>query len=203
MLAALRYGLALSVVAIAPGLFLFWFSIHPFIAFWRRLEPRATLLIHASAAAILAVPMVAARAWLLRVEFGTRPVVIALGVVVIACAGWLRVRINRAIPANVLSGVPELAPRATPQLLVTTGIYARVRHPRYVQMTAVFLGYALLCNYLAAYVVFALSIPWALAVARLEDRELHDRFGAEFDRYAARVPRFLPRRLSPTLHMTG
>ncbi|MGD8328854.1 MAG: methyltransferase [Acidobacteriota bacterium] len=203
MLDALRYGLALSVVAIAPGVFLFWFSIHPLIAFWRRLGPRRTLVLHTAAAVLLAVPVVWSRGWLLRIEFGTRPAIVVLGVVVIGCAAWLRLEINRAIPATVLSGVPELAPGESQQLLVITGIYGRIRHPRYVQMTAVFLGYALLCNYLAAYVVFLLSIPWAWSVALLEDRELHDRFGAEFERYAAQVPRFLPSRPRPAPHMTG
>jgi protein-S-isoprenylcysteine O-methyltransferase Ste14 len=32
------------------------------------------------------------------------------------------------------------------------------------------------------------------ATVRLEERELRDRFGAEWEAYARRVPRFLPRR---------
>jgi protein-S-isoprenylcysteine O-methyltransferase Ste14 len=38
-----------------------------------------------------------------------------------------------------------------------------------------------------------IGIPSVLVIVRLEERELHDRFGAEYDAYRARVPRFIPR----------
>ena len=41
-----RYYLALLILALVPPTILFWFSIHPFIRFWRRLGTRLTLVVH-------------------------------------------------------------------------------------------------------------------------------------------------------------
>jgi len=193
-----RYVVALAVVTIAPGIFVFWFSVHPLIGVWRRLGARPTLWIHFALGVLLAVPVVYGRGWLLGAEYGSNPLGAGAGAALLAVGAWLRIRINHEMPSHVLAGVPELEPESRPGGLVTSGIYARVRHPRYAQMVLLFLAYALICNYLAAYVVFVLSIPWALGVAVLEERELRVRFGEAYERYALLVPRFVPRRSTST-----
>jgi len=35
--------------------------------------------------------------------------------------------------------------------------------------------------------------PGVLLIVRIEEHELRDRFGAEYEAYCARVPRFVPR----------
>jgi len=90
-------------------------------------------------------------------------------------------------------GVPELAPDQHGIPLITGGIYSRIRHPRYVQFFLAVTGYALFCNYLALYLflpVLAATMYW---LVRIEERELHDRYGAEYDAYCSRVPRFIPK----------
>jgi protein-S-isoprenylcysteine O-methyltransferase Ste14 len=78
-----------------------------------------------------------------------------------------------------------------PVALVTTGVHARTRNPIYVGFTLAHLG-------LAA----ATRNGWMLATCPLsaalvhrwvprEERWLHERFGAEYDAYRARVPRYL------------
>ena len=39
----LRYGLALLLLSLLPGALLVWFSIHPFVRFWRRFSMRFVL----------------------------------------------------------------------------------------------------------------------------------------------------------------
>ena len=51
-----------------------------------------------------------------------------------------------------------------------------------------------MANNLASYVYWIVAIQCLLAIGRIEERELRDRFGAEYEAYYARVPRFVPRR---------
>jgi protein-S-isoprenylcysteine O-methyltransferase Ste14 len=55
-------------------------------------------------------------------------------------------------------------------------------------------GYALLTNYLAVYILAAASPLILLLVVQLEEKELRDRFGKQYEDYCVRVPRFIPRR---------
>ena len=90
-------------------------------------------------------------------------------------------------------GVPELTPPGAPATLLSEGIYSRIRHPRYVQIVLGLLGHALLANYLATWIIFAVSLLWIELVTRVEERELRDRFGEEYRLYCEKVPRFFPR----------
>lgn len=104
---------------------------------------------------------------------------------------------NAHMTPRVLVGL-ELAPEHYPQGLITTGPYARLRHPRYVQVALALLGYALIANYLAAYLVFAAWLVVMYPLVLLEERELCQRFGEAYDAYCRQVPRFIPRlRASP------
>ena len=115
------------------------------------------------------------------------------GILLLFFSSWLRLRIQRYFPVRSLAGLPELAPQRYPQDLVTDGPFTVVRHPRYLQFLIALLGWALIANYLALYGVLALWVPGVWLIAALEERELQDRFGDEYDAYCARVPRFLPR----------
>ena len=118
----------------------------------------------------------------------------ALGAVLVGVSSWMRLRIQRTFPIRVLAGLPELAPDRYPQQLVADGPFAVVRHPRYMQFMVALAGWSLIANYLALYAVFVLWLPGVWLIAALEERELRQRFGAAYDDYCRRVPRFLPLR---------
>ena len=69
-----------------------------------------------------------------------------------------------------------------------------IRHPRYVEIAFATFGYAAISNYLGCWILAILTIPVIHAIVILEERELMDRFGDSYRDYAARVPRYFPKR---------
>lgn len=85
-----------------------------------------------------------------------------------------------------------IAPHRAVTAMVTSGPYRRSRNPIYIAEIALTLGVALLIGsfwiaLLAPVLFFALT---KLAIEP-EERHLRAKFGAEFERYAARTPRWL------------
>lgn len=188
-----RYVLAVVVLVSMPPAVGLWFAIHPLAAFWRRLGAAWTYAILSVPSVALMVAAYLLRRPLLRVEFGTNWVLAGLGAICFGVAiamGWRR---RKLLTFGVLAGIPELSERQYPGRLLTEGPYAVVRHPRYVEVVLGTLGYALITNYLAIYILTALTVPALGLIVVLEERELYDRFGAAYAEYAARVPRFIPR----------
>ena len=190
---AIRYYLALLLVISLPAMLLFWLLIHPFVHTWCRLGPAWTYSIVGTLLVLLTVGLFLLRTPLLAVNFGTRYPLLAVGIGCLAIAVGLRRSLHHAHLSNrVLVGLPELAPARYPQGLITTGLYARLRHPGYVQVALALLGYALIANYLAAYLVFAAWLLVMYPLVMLEEGELRERFGEVYDAYCRQVPRFIP-----------
>ena len=76
--------------------------------------------------------------------------------------------------------------------LAMTGPYARIRHPQYVAFVMILLGFLLQWPTLLTLVMFPILLAMYGRLAVTEEREMRERFGAEFDAYAARTPRFIP-----------
>ena len=192
-MASVRYCVALILVITVTPALAFWLIVHPFFRFWRRLGPAWTLTLVWGSVAAGMVALFRLRAPLLATDFGTNYALMLIGVLCIIVAAVWRVQLSRQLTTRSAAGLPELAPERYPQKLLTEGVYARIRHPRYTQFLLVLLGYALFANYLALYVVFVLWLGAAYLIVFFEERELHDRFGEAYAEYARRVPRFVPR----------
>jgi protein-S-isoprenylcysteine O-methyltransferase Ste14 len=79
--------------------------------------------------------------------------------------------------------------------LNTTGIYSVMRHPLYVGNYLSILGFALFFR--SPWIVIVLTCLFALYYERImfaEERFLTDRFGEQFERWAAVTPAIFPRR---------
>ena len=74
--------------------------------------------------------------------------------------------------------------------LLTEGVYSRVRHPRYVAVLIGLISVALFSNYLALYLLLPIGAAGLYVIVRLEERELLERFGDEYETYRDRVPMF-------------
>jgi protein-S-isoprenylcysteine O-methyltransferase Ste14 len=79
--------------------------------------------------------------------------------------------------------------------LATTGPYAVVRHPQYGGFLLVLLGLLLQWPTIPTLVMFPILVIMYTRLARREEREVREHFGAVYDRYAAVTPAFFPRRL--------
>ena len=89
--------------------------------------------------------------------------------------------------------------------LATTGVYARVRHPQYVGFIVIMLGFLLQWPTILTLLMFPVLVFMYVRLARAEESEAHQTFGAAYDRYAAEVPGWIPRigRHGPTQRMAG
>lgn len=97
-----------------------------------------------------------------------------------------------------LLGVKHLGRNRTPYpqpladaALVTTGVYAWVRHPLYASLIYAGFGWALLWSSYPALIIAAIDLCFFTAKAQAEERHLRAKFPAYAD-YATRVKRFIP-----------
>lgn len=190
---AFRHYVALIFTIMLPPMILMWVLIHPFIGFWRKVGARWTWVIVTGVVWSGVGGLFLLRRTLLAVDFGTNWPLPALGAVSLTVAVRLRLSLHRHFSNQQLLGFPELAPDRYPQRLVTEGLHARVRHPRYLQFLLVTAGFALIANHLCLYLAFLLWLPGLWLIVILEEKELRDRFGPAYEEYSRRVPRFFPR----------
>jgi len=194
-MAQARYALGVLILISVPISIGLWYAIHPFARAWRRVGPIWTYVILAVPACAVCALVWSNRDFLLGTDLGTQPLLIALAVPGLVAGGLLARARRRHLTQRVLTGVPELSSRDKGRLL-TEGVYARVRNPRYLEFLLFVFAYVAFTNYLGAWVLFALSFPAIHLVVLLEERELRDRFGAEYEDYCRKVPRYIPRRLT-------
>ncbi len=77
--------------------------------------------------------------------------------------------------------------------LVTGGIYAHIRHPQYVGLFLIMLGWLLHWPTLLTLILFPLLLAVYYWLSRQEERQMLARFGDQYRVYAAATPRFFPR----------
>lgn len=86
--------------------------------------------------------------------------------------------------------INPLKPEAA-SALVTTGLHGRTRNPMYVGMVLLLCGWGLGLGHAAGLIAPPLLVAYLTRFQIIpEERVLRERFGAEFERYAARVPRW-------------
>jgi protein-S-isoprenylcysteine O-methyltransferase Ste14 len=93
-----------------------------------------------------------------------------------------------------LEGLGTPAPILPTQHLVVKGFYRYVRNPMYVAVVSIIVGQALLLGN-GSLLVYA-AVVWAAFlgfVLSYEEPKLRKTYGAEYEAYCARVPRWIPR----------
>jgi len=123
-------------------------------------------------------------------ELASGPLVVLGGVVV--ALGLVLIAQTVALFATVGDGT--LAPWDPTSRLVVRGPYRRVRNPMISGVLCVLLGEALMFGSIAVLVWFAFVFALnAVYFPLVEEPDLRERFGADYEAYRAAVPRWLPR----------
>jgi protein-S-isoprenylcysteine O-methyltransferase Ste14 len=168
---------------------LYWYVMHPQMHFWRRRRHRDAFL----AGVLLSWPPVTVCLVLFRSELfraSAPPVAaIVLGFALIVLEAWIFWRVKRDLGAARLVGKTELSGGGQ---VIRSGIYGRLRHPRYVGSFLAIVGACLIAGTRTAWIVAAAWGALMLVAILFEEREMRQRFGAEFAAYCREVPRFLP-----------
>lgn len=76
--------------------------------------------------------------------------------------------------------------------LATTGPYARIRHPQYVGFVLILTGFLVQWPTILTLAMYPVLVWMYLRLARSEEAEARERFGAEYDAWASRVAAYLP-----------
>jgi protein-S-isoprenylcysteine O-methyltransferase Ste14 len=184
-------GLILAVELPVP---IYWLVMHGGIAYWRTLD-RGRLPYWLAAGAAWG-----AGGWLLyrylRPQLfiaGDRPAwAVVAGALLMLCDVAIFAVAESELGGRRLVGQAELSAKGE---LAVKGLYAHVRHPRYLGMMLGVLGACILAGSQRLWIV---ALAWwiaALAIIRIEERELRQRFGAAYASYAQRVPMLVPLRL--------
>ena len=183
---------AIAALLLWPAIPLFWIPVHCAPRFFRRLGfwtyilPLITWL-------PVAIFTFRLRDVLLQYRVDLPALANAIGVLLFVAGATLQTWTLILLTLPVIMGMPEVT-KTVPGGLTTTGPFSVLRHPTYLSHTLMLLGLFLwtevtalgIVTIIDALVVNTLVIP-------LEERELLERFGKEYEEYRRKVPsRFLP-----------
>ena len=190
-----RYLFAVLIVTFLPPGLAWWFIIHPFVAFWRRVGVRGTMALMIVGTIMSVAGLIAVRDRLVLTDLGTHSPLLVLAAALFTVSAWIAIQRKKFLTMSILAGVPELEEGGKSGSLLTEGIYGVIRNPRYVEVAIDSLAYGVFANYLGAYVMAIVTVPLIHLVVLLEEKELAARFGEEYEAYRMRVPRYVPSNL--------
>lgn len=167
---------------------LFWFAIHPFADYWRRMNRSPYLLLLPIWAAIISALAWATWPWhsdrLYSSPWMWAPAALLMFFGLRTYSG-----IRSGFGGHKLSGEAELRPHEHAQELVTTGLHARMRHPIYIAHLLNLAGWSVGSGLVVSFVLLAISALGTFPLMIwVEEQELEKRFGQCFREYKARVP---------------
>ncbi|MBI5639150.1 MAG: isoprenylcysteine carboxylmethyltransferase family protein [Nitrospirae bacterium] len=184
--------LALITIIVWPVVPLFWIPVHGFPKVFRRLG-----LFTYVTPLLMWLPLgyliYTKRAFLLGYTLSLPLIMRAAGLLCLAAGTGLHIWTAKLLGLWGLMGLPEISLKIKGGL-VTEGPFSVVRHPTYLAHTLMFTGVFLITEVAAVGVVtlFDLILINAIVIP-LEDRELTQRFGTEYEEYKKKVPRYLPK----------
>lgn len=188
-----RYYFAFALLCGLPYVIIGWSIIHPLARFWRRIGGYYASILSFSVLGGIIVIINIYKRDLLAIDLGNNIFLVILSVIIWSAGLIFRLKYLKSLTYSILTGKPEIFKDEYPGKLLTEGVYSKIRHPRYLQIFLVFLGFAIYANYLMPYIflfVYSVFMPFVIF---LEERELRERFGTEYQSYCNKVPyRLIP-----------
>lgn len=183
--------LALAVIIVWPVIPLFWIPVHGFSKVFRKLGLFSYIL-----PAVLWLPLAlfifSQREFILTHHVYLPLSMKVFGALLLTMGAALQIWTVRLLSLKGIMGMPEVSAEVESRF-VTGGPYKVVRHPTYLSHTMIFLGLFLMTGlYVMGLMTVVDLLLIILIVIPLEDRELSERFGKEYDEYRKNVPGFFP-----------
>lgn len=170
----------------------FWLLIHPRAEYWRsRKRSPYRVLLPVWIAMWIALGILTSR-WR-RTTLHNTPWTWVPAIVLFSTGLWIYSQSGKHFSPTQLGGLPEVLPNHGEQRLVTSGIRSRVRHPVYLAHLCEMLAWSLGTGLAVCYALTAFAVITGAIMIRLEDVELEQRFGEQYQAYRAKVPAVLPR----------
>jgi len=174
----------------------YWFLIHPFSEHWQQWKKSPFRLLLPLWFLVIVVACAATWRWHAQSLYAPNVASSAIAVALFVCGLLVYRRIGRFGVAR-FAGLAEVRPLEHEQLLVTSGMHARVRHPIYLAHLCMFLTWTLSSGLAILYFLSPAVLVLATVMIRLEERELQRRFGEAYRKYSECTPAILPFRLFP------
>ena len=184
--------LAFMTIALWPVIPLFWIPVHGLSRIFKKLG-LLTYVVPLFTWLPLAYLIFRNRSlllsWKIDIPIGLR----TLGFILLVIGTSLHVWTGKLLGLWGLIGLPEISKRIEGNI-VTAGPFSVVRHPTYLAHTLMFSGLFLITGavtvgiitFIDFLLVYALIIP-------LEEKELLNRFGKDYNLYKQKVPKLFPR----------
>jgi len=187
---------AQGIVIFYPGVFVFWFIVHPNIDRLRPWGPRAYLAVAAFAWFVTAGPLFLLRRRMFSLDWSLpqpfQGIVAGIGITALILAITVFRQATKQIPFRTLIGIAEIEPHKTKQPMLNSGIYSKTRNPIYFAHWLLVFAAAAVSGFAANWIMFALDCMIVPLLIFAEERELLARYGRDFSDYMRRVPRFFP-----------
>lgn len=162
------YAGLLLLIAMPPGMII-WLFIHPFAQFWRKIGPVFTYALLSVPMMLLAYALYVKRDLLMVGDYGSSVPAFIVGSIAFIGAVIIGAKRHKYLKPSILAGMPELSNKRYPGKLLNEGIYAKIRHPRYVEALLGVLGYVLYVNWLTGYILLLFGFVMVYLIVLLEE----------------------------------
>jgi protein-S-isoprenylcysteine O-methyltransferase Ste14 len=78
-------------------------------------------------------------------------------------------------------------------IVIRSGLYSRIRHPLYLSLIVLLIGFALITVYIPFIIMAICSVPFFSTEAKKEEEELKEKGGEEYEAYCKKAGRLLPK----------